>query len=172
VDADRFAQAVRAARAARSGAQPPEAALAEWRRAYEWYRGDLLGAFVYEDWSLAARERLRDGFLDALFQLARAALERGSPDDARGLASRILEIDATEERAHRLLMRCYALLGRPAEALRQFERCRAALWDELGARPAPFTVSLFESIRDGAAVFGETEEGADQPAAANGALRL
>jgi len=40
--------------------------------------GDLLGAFLYEDWCLTARERLRDDFLDALFQLARAALERGA----------------------------------------------------------------------------------------------
>jgi len=172
VDADLFARAVRAARAAPPGAPPSGAALAEWQKAYELYRGDLLGAFLYEDWCLTARERLRDDFLDALFQLARAALERGAADEARGLASRMVEIDATEERAHRLLMRCFALLDRPAEALRQFERCRAALWEELGVRPAAATAALRETIRAGAAL-SAAEESLPEPAVeARGALFL
>jgi DNA-binding SARP family transcriptional activator len=162
VDASLFVQAVQAARSARAGSDLLPAALVAWRNAIELYHGDLLGGFPYEDWCLTARERLRDDFLDALFQLARHALITGSTEEARGLAARMVEIDPAEERAHRLLMRCYAVLDRPAEALRQFERCRAALQEELAARPASATVALLEAIRDGAtfAEEDETEKGA------------
>lgn len=170
VDADLFARAIRAARGATLESPPHDTAPADWRQAYEWYRGDLLGAFRYEDWCLTARERLRDDFLEALFRLARAALAAGSPEAARSLAARMVEIDATEERAHRLLMRCYALLARPGKALCQFERCRAALRSELGAGPAAATVSLFETIRAGGALFDLETEEPDRAADARGAL--
>jgi DNA-binding SARP family transcriptional activator len=150
VDAELFVRAVRSARAFPPGAEISAPALAAWRQAYEWYRGDLLGAFRYEDWCLTSRERLRDDFLDTLFHLARGALAASSYDEARQRAAQMVEIDPTEERAHRMLMRCFALLGRPAEALRQFERCRTALEEELGARPSPATFALLHAIRAGA----------------------
>jgi DNA-binding SARP family transcriptional activator len=171
VDAELFSQAVRTARSV-PGDAPPNVALTWWREAYDWYRGDLLAAFLYEDWCLTARERLRDEFLDVLFRLALAALQNESPDEALALASRMVEIDATEERAHRLLMRCYTLLERPAEALRQFERCRAALWDELAARPAPSTLELLDAIRASSALAPEDEEPPRSPLDADRALLL
>ena len=76
----------------------------------------------------------------------------------------LVEIDPTEERAHRLLMRCYVFLDRPAEALRQFERCRAVLREELAARPSPATVSLLEAIREGVTVTHE-DDSVSEPAA-------
>jgi DNA-binding SARP family transcriptional activator len=180
VDAARFADAIRSARTAlqreaalarvapdggrrgglATGVRHPVSAeaLAACREAVDLYRGDLLSAFPYDDWCLAMRERMRDDYLDALFQLARAALADGSLEAARGLGSRMVEVDSTEERAHRLLMRCYARLGRPADALRQFARCRAALHDELGARPSPATLALLETIRAGAAPADEESE--------------
>jgi DNA-binding SARP family transcriptional activator len=152
VDAARFAETMGKARAAlqHAAAAPPgapnggrrvepaaavrptalEEALASCREAVELYRGDLLSAFPYDDWCLAIRERMRDDYLDALYQLARAALAEGSPEAARALGSRMVEVDSTEERAHRLLI-------------------RAALHDELGARPSPATLSLLEAIRAG-----------------------
>jgi len=149
VDADEFARLVRAARAATDGAPAPEGALAEWRRAAGLYRGDLLVPFQYEDWCLTQRERLRNDFLEVLFRLAQESLERGRIDEACSRAVRMVEIDPTEERAHRLLMRCYVFLDRPAEALRQFERCRSALWEELAARPSHATVFLLQAIQEG-----------------------
>ena len=86
------------------------------------------------------------------------AMEAGDIEAACRNAARMVEIDPTEERAHRLLMRCYVFLDRPAEALRQFERCRAALWDELAARPGPQTLSLLQAIREGVTIGAEEEE--------------
>jgi DNA-binding SARP family transcriptional activator len=164
VDAELFARAVRMARGSSAGVASPERALPEWRRAGALYRGDLLLAFQYEDWCLSARERLRNDFLEVLFRLAHVAMEAGRTAEASRHAARMVEIDPTEERAHRLLMRCYVFLDRPAEALRQFERCRAALWEELAARPSPSTVSLRHAIREGL-TFADDKEAATEPAA-------
>jgi DNA-binding SARP family transcriptional activator len=155
VDVSHFVDAVQEARGASDGDEPSDRALAAWQRAIDLYQGDLLSAFRYDDWCLAIRERLRDDYLDGLFLLARVALTRGEPERARELAARMVEMEPAEERAHRLLMRCYALLGRPAEAVRQFERCRAALDEELAARPAAATLALLETIHAGAALGGE-----------------
>lgn len=150
VDVSRFVEAVQEARAGSGGDEPSDRALVAWQRAVDLYQGDLLSAFRYDDWCLAIRERLRDDCLDGLYQLARAAVAAGSLERARELGTRMVELEPAEERAHRLLMRCHALLGRPAEAVRQFERCRAALDEELGASPAAATKALLEEIRSGA----------------------
>jgi DNA-binding SARP family transcriptional activator len=132
----------------------------------ELYDGDLLCNFPYDDWCLGLRERLRVNLLDGLYQLARAALAAESHEQAQELALRMVGLDPAEERAHRLLMRCYARMGSPGEAVRQFERCREALWEELGAQPARATLSLYEAIRNGAAP--EAEEPGDPVPGADG----
>jgi DNA-binding SARP family transcriptional activator len=157
VDADLFARVIREAREASAGADL-ERARSSWRRAEELYRGDLLLAFQYEDWCLTARERLRSQFLDLLFQLASHAMAEGDTERACRRALRMVEIDPTEERAHRLLMRCYVFLDRPAEALRQFERCRTALCEELAARPGAQTLALLQAIREGVTIRWDEEE--------------
>lgn len=149
VDVAMFTAAVQEARAVAEEA--PERALTSWRRAVDLYDGDLLSNFPYDDWCLGLRERLRVNLLDGLYRLARAALLAEALEEARDLALRMVGLDPAEERAYRLLMRCYARMGSPGEAVRQFERCRVALWEELGAQPAHATHSLYETIRNGAA---------------------
>jgi DNA-binding SARP family transcriptional activator len=164
VDVVMFTAAIQEARAAAGDA--PDRALSAWQRAVELYDGDLLCNFPYDDWCLGLRERLRVNLLDGLYQLARAALAAESHEQAQELALRMVGLDPAEERAHRLLMRCYARMGSPGEAVRQFERCREALWEELGAQPARATLSLYEAIRNGAAP--EAEEPGDPVPGADG----
>ncbi len=64
-------------------------------------------------------------------------------------ARRLLRLDATQELAHRSLMRLYALQGRRAEALKQYKECRAALKRELDAQPGQETNQLYEDILHG-----------------------
>jgi len=61
---------------------------------------------------------------------------------------RIMCYDRARERTHRRLMRLYYLLGDRAEALRQYERCAAALDEELGVNPSKNTVSLYKQIQE------------------------
>jgi hypothetical protein len=55
--------------------------------------------------------------------------------------------DRARERTHRRIMRLYYLLGDRSEALRQYERCAAALDEELGISPSKSTQSLYKQIQ-------------------------
>jgi DNA-binding SARP family transcriptional activator len=115
------------------------------------YRGDLLETW-YQDWCLFERERLQNVYLALLDKLCVYHERRGEPEPAIALALRILRIEPARELSHRGLMRLYLLAGDRTAALRQFERCKVALRDELGVQPAGETTRLYHSIRgDGAA---------------------
>jgi DNA-binding SARP family transcriptional activator len=59
----------------------------------------------------------------------------------------MVEADACNEEAHRLLMRCYGRLGHAHLALRQYHFCVDALARELNLIPSAQTVALFQQIR-------------------------
>ncbi len=101
------------------------------------YTGGLLPEDRYEEWTLTARERLH---------LLYAALLRCAEH-----WSDLLEIEPLDEEAHRALIRGYADAGNRAAALRQFARLKALLGKELGLRPAPESVALYEEISRGPA---------------------
>ena len=66
-------------------------------------------------------------------------------------AERLLELALLQvekqARTPRRLMRLYYLLGDRAEALRQYERCAAALDEELGVNPSKSTLTLYRQIQ-------------------------
>ena len=66
-----------------------------------------------------------------------------------GLAygARTLRFDGARERTHRRMMRLYYLAGDRTDALRQYDRCVAALRRELGVSPSAHTVALYNQIR-------------------------
>jgi len=126
----------------------PTAALNAVLQAVELYHGDLL-AGLEETWSLVEAERLRSRYLDALQRLLAHYRARGEPETALDYAHRLLHADPLREEAHRQAMELYLTLGRPGEALAQFERCRQLLQEELAAGPLPETTALYERIRAG-----------------------
>lgn len=115
------------------------------RRCLELYGGDLL-AGSYEDWVLRAQERLRQRHLAALSALVDACRERGNYDEALATARRLTHHEPLREDAHREVMRLSVVLGRPSQALEQFERCRSILHEELGTSPSAATVELHGRI--------------------------
>jgi DNA-binding SARP family transcriptional activator len=118
------------------------------RAAVELYGGDLLEG-VYDDWCLFERERLRLRYLMALERLMRHHQGRGEWVDAAFCGQGLLAHDALREHVHRALMRCYAEIGDPAAALRQFDRCARLLLQELEVEPMDETVALRDEIRAG-----------------------
>lgn len=122
-------------------------AAAHWAEADRLYAGDLLPEFPYEDWCASPRERLRSQCLELLLNLAMYHRQARRPREALRTAERIFAIDGCDERAHRMVMRCYVQMGRPVEALRQFERCCQVLERELRVRPSRLTRDLHELIR-------------------------
>ncbi len=53
------------------------------------------------------------------------------------------------EEGHRGLMRSQAAMGERGRALRHYEDLVGLLGDELGSSPAPETVALYDSLREG-----------------------
>lgn len=103
------------------------------------YRGELLPDDRYASWTFESRERLRLRHIEVL-KLG----ERWQT---------VLEVDPTDEGAHRALMQAHVDAGNRAAALRQFERLREALRADLGVGPDVKSVELYERIlaMDGAA---------------------
>ncbi len=141
VDVERFTAA--AARARRS--REP----ADYHAALAHYAGELLPDDLYEEWSSAPREILRESFLQVLVELARLLLARGEQDDALAALHQVLAVAPAHEEAHTLLMRAYDGAGQRPLALRQYAQLRAALQRELAVEPDPQTQQLYGAILAG-----------------------
>lgn len=112
------------------------------------YEADLLESW-YQDWCLFERERLQNIYLGMLGKLVGYHEARGQYETCIVYCSDILRCDRAHERTYRRLMRIYDLAGDRSGALRIYERCRAALNEELGVAPSQRTISLLEEIRAG-----------------------
>ncbi len=115
-------------------------------KAVDLYRGELLEG-CYDDWCLVERERLQNMYLMMLDKLMAHSEAAEQYDNGIGYGARILGCDRAREHTHRRLMRIYYLAGDRTSALRQYDRCVAALREELGVKPARKTSQLFEQIR-------------------------
>ncbi|MBN1812529.1 MAG: tetratricopeptide repeat protein [Anaerolineae bacterium] len=118
--------------------------------AVDLYRADFLEG-IYDDWALLERERLRELFLQVLERLIALHKQQGRCEQALAYAQRLAAADPLREEAHRELMQLYHLLGRSQAALEQFVVLRDLLARELGARPTPATVALYQEIAAGLA---------------------
>jgi DNA-binding SARP family transcriptional activator len=112
------------------------------------YTGDFLAGF-YDDWIGIEQERLRQSLFMALNHIVRLSKSWGDFDQALLYARRLALLDPLHEEAHREVMRLCYLMGRPNEALAQYERCTSILESEIGATPAAETVALRDEIAAG-----------------------
>ena len=117
--------------------------------ALQLYTGDYLAGDEEENWTRLERERLRERYFAGVSRLAEWQSEVGLYSEAIMLCRQALCFDACREPLYRLMMRCQASLGDTAGALQTFERCRQVLDEQLGADPAPQTMSLHVSILRG-----------------------
>lgn len=115
-------------------------------RAVDFYRGALLEGW-YEEWCLYERERFQQMYLVLLDKLMGYC--EVSRQFERGLAygRRALCCEPAHEQIHRRLMRLHFGAGDRTAALRQFERCAAALRDSFDLAPSECTTALYEQIR-------------------------
>ena len=118
-------------------------------RALELYDGELLTDHT-DEWTVLARERLRESHRELLLLMAREMRSKGDYSEAIRFALRALEGDPADERAHQHLMFCYAAQGDRRAAVRQWESCRRALRDELDVAPSAETEELREWIEQSA----------------------
>ncbi len=110
------------------------------------YRGDLLEGW-YHDWCLFERERLQNLYLLILDKLIAYCEDHGQNEAGLEFGERILRVDRAHERTYQQMMRLHHLAGDRAGALRVYQRCAAALQEELSVTPGRQTMQILEQIR-------------------------
>ena len=138
IDVVEFERAAAAARS-NSSVQALSAAL-------ELYTGNLLPEDLYEEWTTARRESVRETHLALLVELAELLAEQGDGAGAVAALQRAVIAEPLHEHAHRALMRLFSEDGRRQQALAQYEQLRAALRQRLEADPDPETRQLYREI--------------------------
>ena len=118
------------------------------------YRSDFLSGFTltdspaFDEWQFFQAEALRQACASALERLVVNLEDNRRDEQAIACARRWAALDPLHEPAHRKLMQLYVQTGQQAAALRQFERCREILSNELGVPPSADTTLLFNQIRE------------------------
>ena len=118
-----------------------------YKRAAALYRGEFLPEDRHREWTQPLRDQLRGLHREVLARLVRLlAQHQGREEEAIEYAEQGLLADPYDEAFYRALMHLYNQTGRPALALRTYERCVRAL-SELGLEPSAETQQLAETIR-------------------------
>lgn len=125
----------------------PDTALA----AAQAWRGPPLDGFGLasenvERWLAQLRRQARQHAVQLRHRLAQQAQVAGQPEAALGHLRALLDIDDADETAHMAVMDLLAASGRRTAAIAQYETCRAALADRLGARPSAACYALYTRI--------------------------
>lgn len=122
-------------------------ALGEYKHAESLYTGPLFEEDRYEDWPVAHRNYLQDGYLQVLERLSQYAFSEGAYAECINLCSKMLMIDPCREEAHLRIMHCHSRQGQQHLALRQYQRCVEVLKKELDLMPGAEIASLYQRIR-------------------------
>jgi len=123
-----------------------ETAVLSTQKAIKLYRGPFLAGEVEKSWMVSIRERLRRKFLRNVSWLANYWEQSQSYDRALECYERGLEVDDLAEELYRHLMMCYHHLGRQAEALSVYNRCKRTLSASLGIEPSSETETIYRTI--------------------------
>jgi len=103
---------------------------------------------AFDQWLLAQRtrftEQLRLLFDSELKQLGESDV---LPERRAALARRVIGFDATHEGASRVLMHALLDMGERAQAMREYDRCRAALKMSLDVEPSSETRAVYQAIK-------------------------
>src|SRR5579864_237133 len=116
------------------------ASLDALRKAEALHRGELLEGldlpecYRYHEWCIGEREAARRVRVAVLSTLAQRLVNE--PEDALGYARARVAVDPLSEPAHIAVMHLLARLGRPREAIKQYESCRRILDAQLGRAPS------------------------------------
>ena len=114
--------------------------------AVELYRGDLLDGW-FDDWILLQREKYRDMYIEMLEKLMEYCEMKEQFNSAISFGEKILEQDPIQEQVHLRLIKVKWLLGDRVSAMRQYCKCRDALWDELAVHPGSELQEIYKQIK-------------------------
>ncbi|MCZ7542599.1 MAG: tetratricopeptide repeat protein [Anaerolineae bacterium] len=107
---------------------------------------NVADSIVFDDWMRQKRDLLQRKLIEALRLLADSSEKLGDHAAALRHLQHLLEVDPFAEGSCRQSMRLLALSGKRNDALRQYDRFRQMLWDELGVEPEKATQELYRHI--------------------------
>lgn len=98
------------------------------------YTGPILPEDAYQDWAIAARERIASAVASARRRLASASAQAKRWDEVVDHCRAVLELDGFDERTHETLVSALLSAGRRGEAQTAVDRYRERM-TELGVQP-------------------------------------
>jgi len=116
------------------------------KRLLELYAAPFLAGESEQPWSLPLRERLHQRFVRLVVSLAHYWQHTDDAERAIHFLESAIELDASSESIYRNLMECYSALGRHAEAVDTYGRCRKMLAASFQVDPSPETTALYEKL--------------------------
>lgn len=99
------------------------------------YQGPYLEG-CYLDWAVSFRSQLEDRLTFSLRSLAQTAQSLDRHEQVLECSRLMLDLDPCNQDAHMLAMQSYTALGRPEQALRQYDAARKVLKKDLGIEPS------------------------------------
>jgi DNA-binding SARP family transcriptional activator len=115
---------------------------ARYEKALAHYGGEFLREDAMEEWTSYERETLKDAYLSAAGFLADHAFAEKDYSTAHSLARKMLDQDATLEKAYQVMIKSLLAQSLPAEAQKVFQQCAVAFKKELDSPPPPSIVKL------------------------------
>jgi len=109
------------------------------------YRGNYLQGHD-DPWIVARRSDFREGYVEALTELARIREEQERPDVALGLYLRALSEAYNREDLHREVIRLYGKLGRRSEAAEHYSRLENDFKERYNITPSPETQETYREV--------------------------
>ncbi|MBE9532479.1 MAG: hypothetical protein IME98_06700, partial [Proteobacteria bacterium] len=110
------------------------------------YQGCFLGSDISEPWSVFLCDKLTSKMAQAIRTVAKHLEDTGDYNRAAAYYRKGIEIDELAEEFYQNLMLCYELLGRKAEALREYARLRGTLNAMMDIEPSGKSREIFERI--------------------------
>ena len=115
-------------------------------KALSLYQGNFLEGDMGQPWAISCRERLLSKYLHLVKMVGHCREENGEWAEAADCYRKGLHTDDLVEEFYQRLMICYSHLGKRAEALALYNRCRNTLAATLGVAPSSKTKALLEKI--------------------------
>ena len=107
----------------------------------------LLPDLQYESWTLEARERVQESYVQGCLYVATSLLVLDRPAEAMPWAERAIKTAPWLEEGYQALMRAHARLGQRTLALKTYADCVAALKRELDVPPSRRTEWIAKRLR-------------------------
>jgi response regulator RpfG family c-di-GMP phosphodiesterase/DNA-binding SARP family transcriptional activator len=121
-------------------------AIGSFQRAEALYQGEFLEGY-YSDWALNYRDDFERKYQDILNRLMTYFSQKQRMPVVQDYCQKLLTIDPCDQEAHLNLMKCFVSMGKPEQAVRQYQTCCQVLKNELNLSPSPEIASLYLTIK-------------------------